>query len=74
MEGVSQAMAAIFILLGVGALVGTWSMAGTIATIAHYGIQFLDPNWYYLAAAFFCGILALSIGSARTEAGTLGVG
>jgi NhaC family Na+:H+ antiporter len=55
-------------------LIGTWSMAGTVATLVHYGVQFLDPNWYYLAAAIICGVLALSIGSAWTVAGTLGVG
>jgi len=73
-DGISTAMGAIFILLRVGALVGTWSMAGTIATIVHYGVQFLNPNWYYLACAIICGALALSIGSAWTVAGTLGVG
>ena len=73
-EGISQAMGAIFILLGVGALIGTWSMAGTIATIVYYGVQFLDPSWYYLATAFVCALLALSIGSAWTVAGTLGIG
>ena len=73
-EGIASAMGAIFILLGVGALVGTWTMAGTIATLVHYGVQFLSPNWYYLACAIICAILALSIGSAWTVAGTLGVG
>jgi NhaC family Na+:H+ antiporter len=73
-EGISTAMGAIFILLAVGALVGTWSMSGTVATIVHLGIQFLSASWYYLAAALICAILALSIGSAWTVAGTLGVG
>ncbi len=73
-DGISTAMGAIFILLAVGALVGTWSMAGTVATLVHYGVQFLSPNWYYLATAVICAILALSIGSAWTVAGTLGVG
>jgi len=73
-EGISQAMGAIFILLGVGALVGTWSMAGTVATLVHWGVQFLDPSWYYLACVIVCAILALSIGSAWTVAGTLGIG
>lgn len=73
-DGISQAMGAIFILLGVDALINTWSMAGTVATIVHYGIQFLDPNWYYLATAVICGVLALSINSAWTVANTLGVG
>jgi len=73
-EGIASAMGAIFILLGVGALVGTWSMSGTIATLVHLGVQFLNPNWYYLACAIVCAILALSVGSAWTVAGTLGVG
>jgi NhaC family Na+:H+ antiporter len=73
-EGISTAMGAIFILLAVGALVGTWSMSGTVATIVHLGVQFLSASWYYLAAALICAILALSIGSAWTVAGTLGVG
>jgi NhaC family Na+:H+ antiporter len=73
-EGIATAMGAIFILLAVGALVGTWSMAGTVVTLVHYGVQILSPNWYYLATVIICAVLALSIGSAWTVAGTLGVG
>ena len=73
-EGISLSMGAIFILLAVGALVGSWSMSGTVATIVHLGVQFLSASWYYLAAALICAVLALCIGSAWTVAGTLGVG
>lgn len=73
-EGISTAMGAIFILLAVGALVGTWMMSGTIATIVHLGVQFLNPDWYYVACVIICAILALSIGSSWTVVGTLGVG
>ena len=73
-DGISTAMGAIFILLAVGALVGTWSMSGTVITIVHYGVQLLSPNWYYLATAVICAVLAFSIGSAWTVAGTLEVG
>ena len=34
--GVTSAVGAIFILLAVGALIGTWNMAGTIPTVVHY--------------------------------------
>ena len=73
-DGISTAMGAIFILLAVGALVGTWMMSGTIATLVYYGVRFLNPNWFYAACLLICGVLALSIGSAWTVAGTLGVG
>src|SRR3954453_4972670 len=36
--GISSAMAAIFILLAVGGLIGTWNMAGTIPTVVYYGL------------------------------------
>ncbi len=73
-EGVSTAMGAIFILLAVGGLVGAWMMSGTIATLVHLGIQFLNPTWYYVATLLITGLLALSIGSAWTVVGTIGVG
>ncbi|MFI2812753.1 MULTISPECIES: Na+/H+ antiporter NhaC [Microbulbifer] len=65
---------AIFILLAVGALIGTWNLSGTIPTLVYYGIQFLSPTWYYVATAIICGLIAMSIGSSWTTAGTIGVG
>src|SRR4249919_2744747 len=40
--GVTSAVGAIFILLAVGALIGTWNMAGTIPTVVDYGIELLN--------------------------------
>ena len=42
--GISSAMGAIFILLAVGALIGTWNLAGTIPTIVSYGLALLRPG------------------------------
>ncbi len=72
-EGISSAMGAIFILLAVGALIGTWSMAGTTATLTYYGVKLLNPEWFYLACVFICGLISISIGSSWTTAGTIGV-
>jgi NhaC family Na+:H+ antiporter len=71
---VASVTSAIFILLAVGALIGVWNLSGTIPTLVYYGIQLLSPGWYYAAAALICGIIALSIGSSWTTAGTIGVG
>lgn len=70
----SSITSAVFILLAVGALIGTWNLSGTIPTLVYYGIQVLSPSWYYLASALICGAIALSIGSSWTTAGTIGVG
>jgi Na+:H+ antiporter, NhaC family len=71
--GVTTAMGAIFILLAVGALIGTWNMAGTIPTVVDYGIRLLDPTWFYVASAAICALVGMVTGSSWTTAGTLGV-
>ncbi len=55
--GVTSAVGAIFILLAVGALIGTWNMAGTIPTIVDYGIRLVSPTWFYLTAAVVCALV-----------------
>jgi Na+:H+ antiporter, NhaC family len=71
--GVSSAMGAVFILLAVGALIGTWNMSGTIPTVVSYGIELLRPAIFYFAVAVICGLVGLVTGSSWTTAGTLGV-
>ncbi len=72
-KGISLAMSAILILLMVGALIGVWNMSGTIATMVYYGVKYIDPSWFYLAAALLCGIVGIVTGSSWTTAATLGV-
>ncbi len=71
--GVTTAVGAIFILLSVGALIGTWNMAGTIPTVVDYGVQLLHPSIFFVATAAICAIVGLVTGSSWTTAGTLGV-
>ena len=72
-DSISTAVGAIFILLAVGSLIGTWNMSGTIATMTYWGLKVLSPGWYYVATAIVCALIALGIGSAWTVIGTLGV-
>jgi NhaC family Na+:H+ antiporter len=71
--GVATAMSAIFILLAVGALIGTWNMAGTIPTVVDYGVRLLNPTIFYLTTAAICAVVGMVTGSSWTTAGTLGV-
>jgi len=73
-RGLSSIVSAIFILLAVGALIGTWNLSGTIPTLVYYGIQWIDPDYYYVTTALICAAISMSIGSSWTTAGTVGVG
>jgi Na+:H+ antiporter, NhaC family len=71
--GISSALSAVFILLAVGALIGTWNMAGVIPTVVYYGLGLLSASFFYPAVAIICGIVGLAIGSSWTTTATLGV-
>lgn len=72
-HGISLSTGAVLILLMVGALIGTWILAGTVPTMIYYGLGVLSPDWFYAAALIICAIVALATGSSWTTAGTIGV-
>lgn len=72
--GIGVGLAPILILLSVGMLIGTWILAGTVPAMIYYGVQVLNPAIFYAASALICAIVAISIGSSWTVAGTLGIG
>ncbi len=72
-HGVSLAMGAIFILLVVGSLIGTWIMAGIVPTMIYYGLQVLSPKIFYAACVIICALVAVATGSSWTTAGTVGI-
>ncbi|MCB5227616.1 Na+/H+ antiporter NhaC [Alishewanella sp. 16-MA] len=72
-KGISVSLAAVLILLAVGALIGTWLLSGTVPTLIYYGLQLLNPSWFYAASCLLCAIVAMSIGSSWTTAATIGV-
>lgn len=72
-KGISRSLGAILILLAVGSLIGTWMLAGTVPTLIYYGLDLLNPAFFYAATCLICAIVAMSIGSSWTTAATVGV-
>ncbi|MEC8427045.1 MAG: Na+/H+ antiporter NhaC family protein, partial [Pseudomonadota bacterium] len=73
-DGIRIALGAILILLCVGMLIGSWILSGTVPAMIYFGLQILDPSWFYGAACVMSALVALCIGSSWTTAGTVGVG
>ena len=72
-SGITIALRAILILFTVGLLIGSWIIAGTVPTMIYYSLLALDPSIFYAACCGICALVALSIGSSWTVAGTVGV-
>lgn len=73
-DGIRVGLAPVLILLSVGMLIGSWILCGTVPAMIYYGVQVLNPAIFYAASAAICAIVAISIGSSWTVAGTLGIG
>ena len=72
-KGISMALKPCMILLAIGALIGSWMLAGTTPTLIYIGLGLLSPDWFYPAALIISAIVAVSTGSAWTTAGTIGL-
>ncbi|MCJ8318441.1 MAG: Na+/H+ antiporter NhaC [Colwellia sp.] len=72
-KGISLTLGAILILLAVGSLIGTWLLAGTVPTMIYFGLQILQPEYFYVSCCIICALVALCIGSSWTVAATIGV-
>ena len=73
-HGIGVGLGPTLILLAVGMLIGTWILCGTVPAMIYYGVAVLNPGIFYAASAAICAIVAISIGSSWTVAGTLGIG
>ncbi|MCI5107999.1 MAG: Na+/H+ antiporter NhaC [Pseudomonadales bacterium] len=71
--GITVSMKPILILFSVGLLIGSWIMSGTVPTMIYYSLLILDPAIFYMATCIICALIALSIGSSWTVAGTVGI-
>ncbi len=72
-RGISMSLGALLILLAVGSLIGSWIISGVVPTMIYYGLQIMSPHWFYLSTCVICAIVAISIGSSWTVAGTIGI-
>ena len=72
-HGISLALGAVIILLTVGALIGSWILAGIVPTMIYYGLMLLSPSVFLPSACLLCCLVSLATGSSWTTAGTVGV-
>jgi len=72
-NGVSKALPAIFILLVIGLIVGTWISSGVIPTMIYYGLAFIHPTIFVPLVALVTGIVSVTLGSSFTSISTIGL-
>ena len=72
-NGVSRALPAVFILLLIGIIVGSWMASGVIPTIIFYGLSLIHPAIFIPVVALVTGIVSITLGSSFTSIATVGL-
>jgi Na+:H+ antiporter, NhaC family len=72
-KSISSAMAAMLILLVIGALSGAWLLSGIVPAMIYYGLKILNPTIFLFAACVVCCIVSLATGSSWSTIATVGI-
>ncbi len=72
-KGVARALPAVFILLIIGIIVGTWIAGGVIPTMIYYGLSIIEPSLFVPLVALITGIVSITLGSSFTSIATIGL-
>lgn len=72
-RSIGSAMPSILILFLIGSLAGTWMLSGIVPAMIYYGLQFLSPAIFLIAACVVCGVVSVATGSSWTTVATVGV-
>lgn len=69
----SKTMPAIFILIIVGFLIGSWMIGGTIPMMVYYGLKIISPQYIIVTSFIVTAFVSVCTGTSWGSAGTIGV-
>lgn len=72
-DGVSKALPAVFILILIGMIIGTWISGGIIPTLIYYGLSIINPNLFLPLVCLITAFVSLILGSSFTSIATIGL-
>ena len=72
-HSIMMAMQACIILLVIGMLIASWIDGGIVQAMIYYGLNVINPRFFFVTATILASIVSLATGSSWTTAGTVGV-
>lgn len=72
-DGVSKALPAVFILILIGMIIGTWISGGIIPTLIYYGLSIINPNLFLPLVCLITAFVSVILGSSFTSIATIGL-
>lgn len=70
---IKQTSQGLLLVLCIGGLISSWMISGTIPMFIYYGIQLIDPQYFFVTAFLVTALASTVTGTSFGSAGTIGV-
>lgn len=72
-NGVSRALPALFIVIVIGAIIGSWIQGGVIPALIYYSMKTISPGVFLPAACLVTAVVSVATGTSFTSIATVGL-
>lgn len=72
-DTVRTALQPVFILVAIGAMIGSWIASGAVPTMITYGFEALSPGHFLVGSLLLCTVVSVATGTSWGTMGTLGI-
>ncbi|OLS02743.1 Na+/H+ antiporter NhaC [Tissierella creatinophila] len=72
-DGVSRALPALFIVMIIGLIIGSWIQGGVIPALIYYSLKTISPAIFIPTACFVTAIVAVATGTSFASIATVGL-
>jgi NhaC family Na+:H+ antiporter len=72
-KSLKESRQALYILLLIGALTGTWLLSGVVPAMIYYGLELLSPAYFLAASVIISALVSLATGSSWGTTATVGI-
>jgi NhaC family Na+:H+ antiporter len=72
-SGVNGAIGTVFVIIAIGAVIGTLYLSGSVAAFVYYGVAILSPQVFYVTVFLIASVVSSLLGSSLTTVGAIGI-
>ena len=72
-DKIHSSLGSLFVMVCVGGMIASWMVSGTIPLLIYYGIQIVNPKFFFVTAFIICAILSTCTGTSWGSCATIGV-
>jgi len=70
---IRSGLGAMMIVITVGAMIGAWILSGTVPSLISYGLQIINPQYFFVTSFFLCSLTSLFTGTSWGTIGSAGL-